>query len=55
MLRGENAVLDASTTFVSGRSIANQRDGLSFTWVCPIDLLPICQGRNGTQLNITER
>ena len=48
VLRGENAVLDASDTFVSGRSIGSQKDGLKFTWVCPIQMINICQGKNGT-------
>ena len=48
VLRGENAVLDASDTFVSGRSSGSQKDGLKFTWVCPIQMLNVCQGKIGT-------
>ncbi len=42
VLRGENAVLDASDTFVSGRSANSQKDGLRFSWVCPIQMVTIC-------------
>jgi hypothetical protein len=55
ILRGENAVLDSGDSFVSGRPVSTQKDGLRLSWVCPIEMVAICQGKTGNQLTITER
>jgi len=47
VLRGENAILDASDSFISGRSVGGSA-GLTFTWVCPIEMTAICSGKNGS-------
>jgi hypothetical protein len=47
VLRGENAILDASDSFITGRSVGGSA-GLAFTWVCPIEMTAICAGKNGS-------
>ena len=54
ILRGENAVLDASDTFISGRPSSTQKLGFNISWVCPIEMISICQGKIGNKLVITE-
>jgi len=54
VLAGENAVLDASESFVTNRQEMQTHDGLNFTWVCPNEIASLCNGRTGTKLEITE-
>jgi hypothetical protein len=55
ILRGENAILDASETFISGRPSSTSKEGFKISWVCPIEMVSICQGKTGNQLIVTER
>jgi len=54
VLAGENAVLDASESFVTNREELQAQDGLNFTWVCPNEIIALCIGKSGPKLEITE-
>jgi hypothetical protein len=54
VLRGENAVLDAGDSYITNRPQSLMQEGLTFSWICPLEILALCQGKTGKRLEITE-
>lgn len=53
ILGGDDAIFNASRTYLTYKNESNKQDGIKFNWVCPTGLESLCQGKLGPILNIS--